>query len=118
MSERDDPRFVEWWVKYAAWLKRKDASIAYEAARAPLLEENERLRLNNITAIAGLEMDMAELRKDAERYRWIRNKTDEPDEAYYYLPSVWRWYSPGPGKLNEQHQTLDAAIDAALEPRK
>jgi hypothetical protein len=38
MSERDDPRFVEWWVKCAAWLKRKDASLAYDAARAPLLE--------------------------------------------------------------------------------
>jgi siroheme synthase (precorrin-2 oxidase/ferrochelatase) len=93
----DEEQFAEWMRRrYSDGSTDRDM-VAYGAARAPLLEENERLR------------------KDAERYRWIRNKTDEPDEAYYYLPSVWRWYSPGPGKLNEQHQTLDAAIDAALE---
>jgi hypothetical protein len=43
MSERDDPHFVEWWVKCAVWLKRKDASLAYEAARAPLLERIRKL---------------------------------------------------------------------------
>jgi hypothetical protein len=78
-------------------------SIYAEAADllGELLEENARLKLNNITAIAGLEMDMHQLRKDAERYRWLREHWD-------FRPTFF----------TGDDAELDAAIDAALEPRK
>ena len=55
------------------------------------------------------------LRKDAERYRWLRDQASlEPFDGWAYdLPAVDAWdCKPGP-QLNEQFGSFDEAIDAA-----
>ena len=59
--------------------------------------------------------DMDALRRDAERYRWIRDKAELLDNFEYWLPSVLAIDFKPAGELNSQHQTLDAAIDAQTE---
>lgn len=56
------------------------------------------------------------LRKDAERYRWLRDQASlEPFGGWAYdLPAVDAWdCKPGP-QLNEQFGSFDEAIDAAM----
>ncbi|MBP5100245.1 hypothetical protein [Pseudomonas protegens] len=61
------------------------------------------------------EKENEELRKDAERYRWIKKESNLSDyEDCYSLPTVHAWdYKPG-AQLNEQFESLDEAIDAAM----
>ena len=63
--------------------------------------------------------DMAAMRLDAERYRWIKENTvRQKCEGFFSLPTVDAWeYRPGP-ELNVQFSSLDAAIDAALQEVK
>jgi len=67
---------------------------------------------NNMALIAEVER----LRKDAERYRWIKaesNLTDYVDS--YALPMVNAWdLRPGP-QPNTQYPSLDEAIDAVID---
>ncbi|MDP9651676.1 hypothetical protein [Paraburkholderia caledonica] len=58
---------------------------------------------------------IAELDKDAARYRWLRDQvTIDPEECYYAMPEVFAWdIKPGP-QLNKLFRNFDAAIDAAL----
>jgi len=62
-----------------------------------------------------LKAENEALRKDAERYRWIKKESNLSDyEDCYNLPMVHAWdYKPGP-QLNEQFDSLDSAIDAAM----
>lgn len=62
-----------------------------------------------------LKAENESLRKDAERYRWIKRESNLTDyEDCYSLPMVHAWeYKPGP-VLNEQFESLDAAIDHAI----
>ena len=62
-----------------------------------------------------LKAENESLRKDAERYRWIKKESNLSDyEDCYSLPMVHAWeYKPGP-ELNEQFESLDAAIDHAI----
>jgi hypothetical protein len=55
------------------------------------------------------------LRKDAERYRWLREQTTLSHYGdCFEVPDVHAWdYKPGP-ELNEQFASLDAAIDSEL----
>jgi hypothetical protein len=88
--------------------------VDLEALQA-LYEQHEMQFMGQMLLVwPALRDELLAARKDAKRYRWLRDNADEPDDAYFYLPSVWRWYSPGSGALNEQHETLDAAIDAAM----
>lgn len=57
--------------------------------------------------VAALEADLAELRADAERYRWLReNCQDAPDEWGVAAQLYFGTYASG---------NLDAAIDAARQ---
>ena len=53
--------------------------------------------------------------KDADRYQWIKSQAELASyEDSYALPIVHAWdYKPGP-QLNEQFESLDAAIDNAM----
>jgi hypothetical protein len=104
MSEREE--FEKWAVttlgKYT--LSEPDAGsmwCAWQAARAPLLEQLERLKdeaCERDIRLVGLRAQVERLRKDAERYRWLRDDKGSPIEL--------------------SGETLDSLIDAALEPRK
>jgi hypothetical protein len=60
--------------------------------------------------IAKLEAENAELRKDAARYRWLRDKLLGADFAWGEPPTcVWVFETDAPISAN-----LDAAIDAAM----
>lgn len=63
-----------------------------------------------------INAENANLRKDAERYRWIRDQSELSSyEDSYALPTVHAWeYKPGP-ELNEQFGSLDDAIDHAMK---
>jgi len=54
--------------------------------------------------------------EDAKRYQWIKSQSELSSyEDSYALPIVHAWdYKPGP-ELNEQFESLDAAIDKAME---
>ncbi len=82
-----------------------DGGYAYPEHTLRLLYELRTLRAEN-----------AELRKDAGRYRWLR------DSAWYVGPD--EFYCGEGGDMNEYEnhncraETLDAAIDAAMEQAK
>jgi hypothetical protein len=53
--------------------------------------------------------------KDAARYRWIRDRAERMEAEYeYWLPTVSTIHFQPGSILNLIHETLDAAIDAAL----
>lgn len=54
--------------------------------------------------------------EDAARYQWIKSQSELSSyEDSYALPIVHAWdYKPGP-ELNEQFESLDEAIDKAIE---
>jgi hypothetical protein len=54
--------------------------------------------------IAELEAEVKELRRDAERYRWMRDKHDDGDEQWFVY-----------GAKSDSDSTLDDDIDAAME---
>ena len=83
-----------------------------------LLSEIEALRFVDARRdeyIASIKAENESLRADAERYRWIKKESNLSDyEDCYSLPMVHAWeYKPGP-ELNEQFESLDAAIDHAI----
>jgi hypothetical protein len=69
--------------------------IAWLAATAPLLER-----------VAELERELEALRKDAERYRWLRSSLADRDKGKSHHFCSIRAGCP---------EELDAAIDAAKE---
>lgn len=64
---------------------------------------------------AALVNENESLRKDAERYRWVKKESELSSyEDSYALPIVHAWeYKPGP-ELNEQFASLDDAIDYVI----
>lgn len=76
-------------------------------------------RTNSLKMANAFKIDVDALRKDAERYRWIKKESNLSDyEDCYSLPMVHAWdYKPGP-QLNEQFDSLDSAIDAAMGKEK
>jgi hypothetical protein len=68
-----------------------------------------KLRLEADARLAELERENEALRKDAERYRWLRSRDlDTIDKG-----GVFAGMTPRNIVLNEEH--LDTAIDAALK---
>ena len=63
---------------------------------------------------AQIEDELAALRKDAERYRWLRQ-----DEciADWDAAGVLELYA-GPDYSRKNGESLDAAIDAAMAPKR
>ena len=63
------------------------------------------------------EAEIRELRKDAERYRWLRNKADPDFEQPYvsiHRPNSWgKWINSW-----ESGDECDAVIDAAMTAKE
>lgn len=141
-SKEDCDRFVEHGhVCWLAWKARAavESNSVPDAATAPLLaqiaelqaelkltsEMNDQLREQNTSvdqSCAQLEEQLAEARKDAERYRWVASKVRErplrpaaygsemfPDmRLRYELPVLVSYDAIG------QQISFDAAIDTAI----
>ena len=89
-------------------IKRYGESYA-AAVSAAKDAEIAQLRADLIKSLAdnkGLRAEVAGLREDAERYRWLRDKLDVNDRA------TWSIF------MAEGVEQWDAAIDAALAARK
>lgn len=82
----------------------------------PVLDGAARLISDQFDELRTLRAENAELRKDAGRYRWLR------DSAWYVGPD--EFYCGEGGDMNEyenhncQAETLDIAIDTAMEQAK
>lgn len=63
-----------------------------------------------IDRIDALEGEIAALRKDAERYRWLRDNMVQDGDDYDGFMSTRNLFPRG----NEYPGNLDAAIDAAM----
>lgn len=63
-----------------------------------------------------LRVECANLRKDAARYQWLKHHAIKGSyDSDWEFPLVDAWeYRPG-SEANVEHETLDAAIDAAME---
>lgn len=72
--------------------------------------DTERLIDDAADTIEALEAELAECRKDAERYRWLR---DTPDTAGGHGWAIPDWY-----ECFDMEVGLDAAIDNAMEGAK
>jgi hypothetical protein len=90
------------YMKVAASLK--DQILYRSVERQEWMEYTDKLKAENES-----------LRKDAERYRWIKKESELSSyEDSYSLPIVHAWeYKPGP-ELNEQFESLDDAIDYVI----
>ena len=65
----------------------------------------------NATCAATFKADADALRKDAARYRWLRNDED------WTLDGIIKW-GEGYEPINLTHDLLDGAIDIAMRRRK
>lgn len=74
--------------------------------KAYVKSDNRRVELE--ARCAELEKENEALRKDAERYRWLRDKSVPPHNFYIAVPDEFHGVSYKP-------QEVDAAIDAAIE---
>ena len=92
-------------IQYAGSDMQEYAATASAAKDAEIAQ----LRADLIKSLAdnkGLRAEVAGLREDAERYRWLRDKLDVNDRA------TWSIF------MAEGVEQWDAAIDAALAARK
>lgn len=62
---------------------------------------------SDTTVIRGRDREIESLRKDAERYRYLRDATGWSIQQWLGLTGVWTEYLSG--------KNLDATIDAAME---
>lgn len=83
------------------------------AVALALLAEIEALRESaNFRAVQSLRADCEALRKDAERYRWLRSRSLEGEDAFWIAAAhghPTRWAMGG-----DDPEGCDAAIDAAM----
>ena len=63
-------------------------------------------------AYQNAEEELAEAKKDAERYRWLRNQNELLENNTFYVGID---NSEEPGDINWVGVDLDSAIDAAME---
>lgn len=61
----------------------------------------------NSTAVLALIAEIEALRKDAARYRWLRDKSESVHSFYLSVPI---WFS----NIHFQRKDVDIAIDAAI----
>jgi hypothetical protein len=95
-----------------------------EQRNRDLYEDVQRFKahaLNEKDARMALERELEAVRKDAERYRWLRENRAQDEEPEgisgpMYSDVYFRWFSPRwkNGKRIEP-VTIDAAIDAAMK---
>lgn len=87
-----------------------------ENAEARIAQLESALRTADHLCIARTG-EVNELRGDAERYRWLRDRAESDSYGgdHYGFPIISGWeYKPGP-ELNERYQSVDDALDAAIE---
>jgi hypothetical protein len=100
----------------AGRLKLSYATASNDDYSKPMTRERERhvARLeaisDAITELAALRTECDALRKDAERYRWLREHQRDGWLSLSYDPD---WHLPAGAAA--QRAYLDAAIDAALQ---
>jgi hypothetical protein len=98
MDPEDDGKYVLY-TDYEASERHKNQALSdWEAAQSLYLEAQQR--------IAALEQQVAELGRDAGRYRFVRNA----DRSDKYLP--WEQL------ISYSMKSLDEAIDAAMAQEK
>lgn len=61
----------------------------------------------NRDTILALLAEREELKRDAARYRWLRDNSDDPGEVFSVI-NDWLW-------CNQPFSTIDCAIDAAMQ---
>lgn len=119
MEARDGPGVYPMQEPCGDWILYDDHSDALSAVTA----EAKRLLAECLALLSERDQIRAEveaLRRDAERYRWLRDQASlEPFGGWAYdLPTVDAWdCKPGP-QLNEQFGSFDEAIDAAMAAKE
>ena len=62
-----------------------------------------------------LRAELAECKRDAERYRWIKaSSTIEPEGSMWTLPCVWNWIDMPSPALDVERKSFDEAVDVAM----
>lgn len=107
-------------AQIAAWRREIDASPHDDVGEAfvqllDIAEQQEKVLAellkftDKLCAISGANArTIAELRRDAMRYRWIRSQPHRYVAACWLLPKV----------IEDSAEAFDAAIDAAIERAK
>jgi hypothetical protein len=105
-------------VTLADWQRTDAARVAAEDMAAQAANGAAAL----IDVVNELRAQLAEAQKDAERYRWLKERSRRESrsggwEGLYTLPHINAWddspYSADRGK-GFHHNSLDEAIDAAI----
>lgn len=86
------------WLEKTEWVQKTSKPGELGMHRADVLRDR----------ISALEAENAELRRDAERYRWLRDVSVPPHNFYLSVPVEFADVKYG-------RKEVDAAIDAALK---
>lgn len=97
--------------------QRKECDCAWREVDFIAKERNEHLSWRTALAdkLHAIETFQAALRKDAERYRWLRGEADISGERWMRW-NLQRW--DGRGWHSLELTALDAAVDAAMNGKK
>lgn len=109
-----NPAFIRYYVVRKHELERENAELHAEASR---LTENQRLQDSATAAVLErtekAEARVAELERDAARYRWLRDESLAQKKMTVYVSQATR-YADGLSSSSFLHgEHMDAAIDAA-----
>lgn len=106
------PEVVAWYYKHATreHLKRLMYRPMHKVG-----ENYEEIELIRLSDYETLQAECEKLRKDAERYRWLRRHATLDGGSDYHFPEVHAWEYKEGAQSNEQYGSLDCAIDAAMQ---
>lgn len=94
----------------------KAARIAY-ASEFPLDEDGNPDVGSIHQNIRTLKAECENLRKDAERFRWLRDSAILDGGSDYHLPEIHAWEYYSDSRPNVQHNSLDEAIDSVMKEK-
>lgn len=94
----------------------KRYNIAIDKYDHPVPYETEHGQWVKYSSYKALQAECEKLRKDAARYQWLKHLAIKGSyDRDWEFPLVDAWeYRPG-SEANVEYETLDAAIDAAME---
>ena len=113
-----------WKANCAEWKRNTEALQEFlgektvEEVALELLAENEALRDGaNFRSIQSLRQDCEALRKDAERYRWLRENAQQDVDGWgNELPVLVHAMGHTPEWKSRIDQSIDAGMTAAVQP--